>query len=72
MPVDLAALVDPAHTVLVTQECQGGVIGEHSALPGLAEAAAPIRPNLARLAIAARRAGVPVAPRTARLRRTGR
>ena len=60
MPVDLAELVDPAHTVLVTQECQGGVIGEHSALPELAAAAAPIRPNLARLAIAARGAGVPV------------
>lgn len=60
MPVDLASLVDPAHCALVTQECQGGVIGELSALPDLAVAAAPIRPVLARLAHAARRHGVPV------------
>ena len=60
MPLDLAALVDPAHTALVTQECQNGVIGELSALPQLAEAAAPIRPNLGRIASGARTAGVPV------------
>lgn len=60
MPVDLAALVDPAHSVLVTQECQGGVIGDESVLPQLALAAAPIRPRLGALAVAARRAGVPV------------
>ena len=60
MPVDLAALIDPTHCALVTQECQGGVIGERSALPELAEAAAPIRPNLGTLAVAARAAGVPV------------
>ncbi|MBS1848505.1 MAG: isochorismatase family protein [Actinobacteria bacterium] len=60
MPVDLAALVEPAHCALVTQECQGGVIGEQSALPQLAAVAAPIRPNLATLARAARAAGVPV------------
>ena len=40
MPVDLAALVDPAHTAVVTQELQGGVVGAESALPQLAEAAA--------------------------------
>lgn len=60
MAVDLAALVDPTYCALVTQECQGGVIGERSALPQLAEAAAPIRPVLGRLARAARGAGVPV------------
>jgi nicotinamidase-related amidase len=60
MPVDLAALVDPAHCALVTQECQGGVIGARSALPQLAEAAAPIRPKLATLAGAARAVGIPV------------
>lgn len=60
MPIDLAALVDPAHTALLTQECQNGVIGEQSALPQLAEAAAPIRPQLGRIAVAARAAGVPV------------
>lgn len=61
MAIDLADLVDPAHTVLVTQECQKGVIGERAALPRLAEIARPTMiPNAARLAAAARRAGVPV------------
>lgn len=60
MPIDLAALVHPAHTALLTQECQNGVIGAQSALPQLAEAAAPIRPQLGRIAVAARAAGVPV------------
>ena len=39
MPVDLAALVDPPHTVVVTQECQVGVLGASSAFPELADAA---------------------------------
>jgi nicotinamidase-related amidase len=60
MPIDLASLVDPAHTALLTQECQNGVIGDESALPQLADAARPIRPHLGRLAVAARAAGVPV------------
>jgi len=60
VPADVAALLDPARCVLVTQECQNGVIGDHSVLPQLAEAAAPIRPRLGRLARAARAAAVPV------------
>lgn len=61
MPVDLAALLDPAHTALVTQECQNGVIGARAALPQLAEIAQKqMIPNGARLAGAARGAGVPV------------
>jgi len=61
MPIDLAALVDPAHTVLVTQECQNGVIGEHAALPQLAEIARKeMIPNGGRLAAAARAAGITV------------
>jgi nicotinamidase-related amidase len=61
MPVDLAELVAPSHTVLVTQECQMGVIGPRAALPELAEAArAEMIPNAARLAAAARAVGVPV------------
>jgi nicotinamidase-related amidase len=61
MPIDLAALVDPAHTVLVSQECQKGVIGPNPALPQLAEAARPTMiPNAGRLAAAARAGGVPV------------
>jgi len=61
MPIDLTALVDPAHTVLVTQECQNGVIGDHAALPQLAEIARKAMiPNGSRLAAAARAAGVTV------------
>ena len=61
MPLDLAALVDPAHTVLVTQECQNGVIGDHAALPQLAEIARKqMIPNGARLTAAARAAGITV------------
>lgn len=61
MALDLRALVDPAHTALVTQECQKGVIGPNAALPVLAEAAAArMIPNAGRLAAAARAAGVPV------------
>ena len=61
MPIDLVRLVDPAHTVLVTQECQKGVIGPAPALPQLAEAARGVMiPNAARLVEAARGAGVPV------------
>lgn len=61
MPIDLAALVAPAHTVLLTQECQRGVIGPESALPALAEAARQrLIPNVAALAKAARGHGVRV------------
>jgi len=59
--MDLGELVTPAHTVLITQECQQGVIGSHSLLPALAEAAGKeMIPNIARLAAAARAAGVRV------------
>jgi nicotinamidase-related amidase len=58
---ELRALVDPAHTVLVTQECQEGVLGEAAVFPTLAEAAATsVVPNGAALCTAARAAGVPV------------
>ncbi len=61
MAVDLGTLIDPAHTVLVTLECQNGVIGERAALPQLAEAARPeMIPNAGRLVRGARAAGVPV------------
>ncbi len=61
MAVDLRALVDPAHTVVVTQECQNGVIGPEAALPQLAEIARRhMVPAAARLVAAARAAGVPV------------
>jgi biuret amidohydrolase len=61
MAIDLHELLDPAHTALVTQECQGGVIGANPALPQLAEIARKqMIPNAARLAAAAREVGVPV------------
>jgi nicotinamidase-related amidase len=60
MPTDLAELIAPGHTALVLQECQNGVIGAESALPVLAEANPELIPNLARLAHAARAAGIPV------------
>ena len=56
----LVDLVAPAHTVLVTQECQNGVIAEHAVFPALAEAARAMIPNAGRLAKGARAAGVPV------------
>lgn len=62
MAADLAALLDPEHTALVTQECQRGVIGDHAGLPQLASAARSggAVDNMARLVAAARGAGVPV------------
>ena len=71
MPVDLTALLDPAHTALVANECQRGVIGDRSVLPELAKAAAAIVPNVARLAAAARRAGARVVYCTAVRRADG-
>jgi nicotinamidase-related amidase len=66
MPRDIAPLVDPAHTVLLLQECQKGVVGSLSALPEMAEAAQKeMVPNIVRLAAAARRAGVRVIHATA-------
>ncbi|OBK27921.1 isochorismatase [Mycobacterium asiaticum] len=54
-------LIDPATTALVTQECQGGVIGPQAGLPFLAEEARrEAIPNIAKLLGAARAAGVAV------------
>ena len=72
MPVDLARLLDPAHVAVVANECQRGVIGDHSVLPELAAAAAPVIRNIARLATGARRAGVPVVHTIAVRRPDGR
>ena len=73
MPLDLAALLDPAHTAIVTSEVQNGVVGEPSALPALAEAArAEMLPNLARLLPVARTAGVQVVHCTAYRRDDGK
>ena len=73
MAIDIAQLLDPAHTVLVTQECQGGVIGAEPALPQLAEIARrEMIPNAARLADGARAAGVPVVHCVAARREDGK
>jgi nicotinamidase-related amidase len=59
--IDLAALVDPAHTAVVTQECQKAVLGEHAVFPQLAEAArGQTVPAIARLVKQARSSGVNV------------
>src|SRR5687768_11295752 len=60
MPIDIAALVDPAHTAIVTSECQRSVVGDLSMLPDLANAAGPAMANVGRLVKAARAASVPV------------
>jgi nicotinamidase-related amidase len=73
MPLDLASLVSPKHTALVTQECQRGVMGDLSALPELAEAAqGTVIANIARLVEAARQSGMPVIHCTAVRRADGR
>jgi len=72
VPIDLARLLAPAHTALVANECQRGVIGDHSLLPELARAAATMVPNVALLAAAARRAGAAVVHTTALRRLDGR
>jgi biuret amidohydrolase len=57
----LSALLDPTTTALVTQECQGGVIGPQAGLPMLAdEARREAIPNIAKLLAAARAARVAV------------
>ena len=67
----LASLVAPGTTAIVTSEVQNGVVGERSALPALAEAAAPMIQRLAVLCSAARSAGVPVIHATASRRADG-
>lgn len=61
MPIDLSSLLEPAHTAVITQECQKAVLGEKAVFPELAEAAREeMIPNAARLVKAARGAGVHV------------
>ena len=51
----------PAHTAVVTQECQGAVMGPNAGLAVLAaEARREALPNIARLLPAARAAGVQI------------
>ncbi len=71
MAPDLPSLVAPAHTALVTQEIQRGVVGDLSQLPELAAAARPVLPNVARLVEAARASGAAVVHCTALRRADG-
>jgi nicotinamidase-related amidase len=72
MPLDLRALVAPARTVLVTQECQRGVMGDLSQLPELAKNARDALPQIVRLVAAARAAGVQIVHCVAEQRADGR
>jgi len=72
MAFDLRELVSPAHTALVTQELQRGVMGDLSQLPDLAKHAQTRLPNMAALVRAARAAGVAVIHCVAEQRADGR
>ncbi|MCX5045350.1 cysteine hydrolase [Aldersonia sp. NBC_00410] len=57
----LADLIAPGHTAIVTQECQGAVVGPNAGLAALADEARRVAlPNIGRLLPAARAAGVHV------------
>lgn len=73
MGTDLAALIDPSHTVVVTMECQRAVIGDLSPFAALRDAAAEagVLTNGPRLCAAARAAGVRVLHATAERRPDG-
>ena len=59
--IKLPELAAPAHTAIVTQECQGAVIGPNAGLVALAEEARRVAlPNITRLLPMARAAGVRV------------
>lgn len=60
--MELADLIDPAHTAVVTQEMQNGVVGARAIFPALAEEAraAGMIGAAARIVRAARAVGVPV------------
>ena len=61
MRPQLADLVEPGRTAIVTQECQGAVIGPDAGLGQLAEEARRVAlPNIVRLLPTAREAGVHV------------
>ena len=61
MRVDLGEIAAPAHTAIVTQECQGAVVGANAGLAVLAqEARREAVPNIARLLPVARDGGVKV------------
>jgi nicotinamidase-related amidase len=72
--VDLEALLEPATTVVLTQECQRGVVGSDSALPELAAAAreSGMLTAVGRLVRGARATGVTVLHAVAARRADGK
>lgn len=61
MKPDLAEIAAPEHTAIVTQECQGAIMGPHAGLAMLADEARRVAlPNIVRMLPAARAAGVRV------------
>jgi len=70
MALDLAALVDPAHTAVLTMELQRGVVGDASVVPALADevAAHDVVATAATVVRAARGAGARVVHCTAEFR----
>ncbi|MFF3942296.1 cysteine hydrolase [Streptomyces phaeofaciens] len=71
---ELSALLEPAATVLITVECQQGVVGPDAALPQLAHEAreSGALANVARLVAAAHAAGIQVIHAVAERRPDGR
>ena len=73
MPPDLKSLIAPAHTALVTSECQNGVLGPEAIFPALAQAARPeVVGNIALLVRLARMVDVQVVHCLALRREDGR
>jgi nicotinamidase-related amidase len=70
MPIDLATLLDPAHTAVVTMELQRGVVGDSSVVPAVAEEAAAqhVVEHTAEIVRAARAVGARVVHCTAEFR----
>lgn len=62
MPLDLSGHLAPLTTAIVSMECQENLLGAHSVIPALAEAAAAkdLVPTLSRLYAGARAVGVRV------------
>ncbi|HMC67658.1 MAG TPA: isochorismatase family cysteine hydrolase [Mycobacteriales bacterium] len=73
MPVDLAAMLAPSHTAMLTMEMQRGVFGTRSPVPDLARVVREdgVIANIRRLAEAARATGVPVVHCTVERRADG-
>lgn len=72
MPLDLAELISPASTAVLTSECQRGVIGDLSNLPQLGEAASGgMIDRIAEICDAARRVSARVIHCTAERRADG-